>query len=121
MASAPAVKTMRLRSSGIRPALENPSSTEHLDGTARRRDRRARAGAERVRPDRECVGQRALAEALEQPALAHQPASAELVGADDGAGVERPELPDVADRVLGARYRADAALAQPSAQRAQGP
>src|SRR5262245_498845 len=117
MASAPAVKTMRFRSSGMRPALEKPSSTDHLDRAARCRDRVAGTGAERVRADRERVRQRALPEALEQAALADQPLRAQLVGADHGAGLERAELPDVEDDVLGARYGPEAALRQATLKR----
>src|SRR5262245_1275707 len=117
MASAPAVKPMRFRSSGMRPALEKPSSTDDLDRAARRGDRVARAGAEGVRPDRERMRQRALAEALEQAALADKPARAQLVGTDHGAGLERAELPDVEDDVLGARHGPEAALRQATLER----
>src|SRR5262245_53257935 len=117
MASAPAVKPMRLRSSGMRPALEKPLSTDDLDRAARRGDRVPRAGAESVRPDRERVRQRALAEALEQAALADQPARAQLVGADHGTGLERRQLPDVEDDVLGARHGPEASLRQAPLQR----
>src|SRR4030095_10626225 len=104
MASAPAVKPMRFRSSGMRPALEKPSSTDDLDRAARRGDRVAGAGAEGMRPDRERVLQRALPEALEQAALADQPARTQLVGPDHGAGLEAAELPDVEDDIFGARH-----------------
>src|SRR4029077_19982886 len=105
----------------MRPALENPSSTEHLDGTAGRGDGLARTRAERVRPHRERVRHGALAEALEQPALVHEPVRAQLVGADARAGGEGVELADVEDQVRGARDRRQPALRQTALRRLVAP
>src|SRR5262245_38616003 len=101
----------------MREALENPSSIEHLHGAARRDDGLARSRAERVRPDREGVRQRAFAQALEPPALAHEAVRPQLVRPDDSAGGERRELADVEHQVRRARERAEATLREPALER----
>src|SRR5262249_14802807 len=116
-ARAPAVKPTRLRNSGIRDALENPSSTEHLHGAARGGDRLPGARAERVGAHGEGVRQRPLAQALHEAALVHQAVRPEVVRAHRRAGREPGQLPDVDDGVGGARQGAEAALGEATLER----
>src|SRR5919201_326868 len=117
MASAPAVKSRRLRSSGMREALENPSSTEHLRDTAGGDDLLARLLAEGVQAHRERVAERPVGETLHRPRAAHQAPPAQLLGTDRAAGREGRELAEVHDRVADPAERAEAALGHAALER----
>src|SRR5262245_50315003 len=117
MASAPAVKSSRLRSSGMRGAFANPSNTDHLHAPAGGGDLLARSGAEGLQADGEGVAERPVGETLDRPAAAHHAAGAQLLGTHRAAGREGGELPQVDDRVGDAVGRMEAALRQPALER----
>src|SRR5579875_92143 len=115
--SAPAVKSSRRRSSGTREALEKPSSTDRLHAAAERLEALPGALARRVHPQRERVLERAVGQALDRSAPAHQPLAPQLLGADGAPGREARELPQVHDRVRDARDGPEPALREPPLQR----
>src|SRR5262245_39145534 len=81
-----AVNAIRLRNSGTRDRLANPSSTEDLRRAARRRDHLACLGAERVHADRQGMGELAVPQALDRTASAREPARAQLLDPDRASG-----------------------------------
>src|SRR5262249_52373152 len=99
MASAPAVKSRRLRSSGMRGAFANPSNTDHLHAPAGCGDLLARPRAEGLQADGERMAQRSVREALDGPAATHDAPRAQLLRTHGAAGREGGELPQVDDRV----------------------
>src|SRR5438045_3696610 len=101
----------------MREALENPSITDDLRCTARRRDPLARARAEGVGADGERVGERTLAEALDRAAPARKAARPELVGTDRAARREGPQLREIDDDVRHPRHGLEAALRQATLER----
>src|SRR5207253_2713074 len=72
---------------------------------------------ERVQPDGQGMGQRAVAEAFDRAAAAQEPPAAELVGSDGAPRGKGSQLLEVDDRVLAARDGAKAALGQPPLER----
>src|SRR5262249_20309131 len=117
MASAPAVKSRRLRSSGMRGAFANPSNTDHLHAPAGRGDLLARTRAEGLQANGERVAERPVGEALDGRATAHYAARAQLLGTHRAARRERGELPQIDDRVGDTVGRTEPALREPALER----
>src|SRR5262249_44293630 len=117
MASAPAVKTSRLRSSGMRGAFANPSNTDHLHAAAGGGDLLASARAERLQTNAERVAEGPVGETLDRPPAPDDTAAAQLLGANRAAGREGRQLPQVDDGVGHASGRAETALRQPALER----
>src|SRR5438552_15572637 len=117
MASAPAVKSSRLRSSGMRGAFANPSNTDHLHAPAGGGDLLAGARAEGLQANRERVAERPVGETLDGSTAAHDAAGAQLLGTHRAAGREGGELPQVDDRVGDPVGRMEAALRGPGPDR----
>src|SRR5258705_8210877 len=117
MASAPAVKSSRLRSSGMRGAFANPSNTDHLHAPAGGGDLLAGARAEGLQANRERVAERPVGETLDGSTAAHDAAGAQLLGTHLAAGREGGELPQVDDRVGDPVGRMEAALREPALER----
>src|SRR5690349_10585416 len=117
MASAPAVKSKRLRSSGMRGAFANPSNTDHLHAPAGGGDLLARPRAEGLQANRGRMAERPVGETLDGPAPAHDAPRAQLLGAHGPAGREGGELPQVDDREGDPVGRMEAALREPALER----
>src|SRR5262245_50612189 len=118
-ASMAKVNSSRRRSSGMRPALANPSSTfDHLGAAAGCGDALLSRFAEGMRLHRQRFGQLALAENLDRPAAAHQALLEQRGRVDHGAGGEgRLEPAQVHDAELPPERVVEAALGQAALQR----
>src|SRR5262245_26227981 len=118
-ASMAKVNRSRRRSSGMRPAFANPSSTfDHLGAAAGCGDTRLCRLAEGVGLDGQRLGQLALTEDLDRPAAPHQTVLGERCRIDRRAGFERRvDAAQVDDTELAPEQVAEAALGQAALQR----
>src|SRR5678815_2613136 len=118
-ASMPNVNSSRRRSSGMRPAFWNPSSTgHHLGAAARLVDGRLGRRAERVRLDGQRLRQRALPQHLDLLVAADEAVLRQRLAIDHRAGLEDGfELGEVDDAVLDPERIAEAALRQAALER----
>src|SRR5262245_40605171 len=106
----------RLRSSGTRPAVENPSSIDHLRRPGGG-DLLAGALAEGLEAYGEGVPERPVGETLDGPPAAHEAPLPQRRRLDRAAGGERGQVAQVDDRVLDARQRLEAALRKTALER----
>src|SRR5215468_2301188 len=118
-ASMPNVNSSRRRSSGMRPAFVNPSSTvDHLGTAAGGGDAFLCGRAEGVRFDGQRLAQRALPEHLDRPAGAHQAARYQGRRVDHVARREhRLEAGEIDDPVGAPEGVVEAAFRQAALQR----